>query len=98
MNKKNRSDKKIIPNIKNLPLAEYFASLPKAERIPIIISAPKKEIVHKIAEVTKRDPHTVKRWMLGYMRPNSAIERQIIADMLESTVDILFPEVKPAIS
>ena len=33
MSKKNGSDNNIVPNLKKLPLAEYFAALPKAENV-----------------------------------------------------------------
>ena len=45
MSKKNGSDNNIVPNLKKLPLAEYFAALPKAERRPVIISAPKEDVI-----------------------------------------------------
>ena len=48
MSKKNGSDNNIVPNLKKLPLAEYFAALPKAERRPVIISAPKEDVITAI--------------------------------------------------
>ena len=54
MSKKNGSDNNIVPNLKKLPLAEYFAALPKAERRPVIISAPKEDVITAIVEATQR--------------------------------------------
>lgn len=92
MSKKNLSSNGISPNLKKLPLTEYFKRLPKAERRPIIISAPKEDLVNAIAEATQRNRHTVRCWLLGYAKPSSNIERQIIADLLKSDIDILFPK------
>ena len=92
MSKKNQSDNKIAPNLKKLPLTEYYKRLPKADRRPVIISAPKQELVDAIAAATERDPHTVKRWLLGYTQPGSASEKKVIAQMLQSTVEGLFPQ------
>ena len=36
MSKKNGSDNNIVPNLKKLPLAEYFAALPKAHNVIVI--------------------------------------------------------------
>ncbi|NDV81290.1 hypothetical protein [Bacteroides sp. 51] len=91
MSKKTQPDNKFVPNVKNLPLTEYFKTLPKAVRRPVIYSSPKKELVDAIAEATQRDPHSVKRWMYGYAAPSSLIEKKIVADMLGSSVEILFP-------
>ena len=66
MSKKNGSDNNIVPNLKKLPLAEYFAALPKAERRPVIISAPKEDVITAIVEATQRNRHTVRCWMYGY--------------------------------
>lgn len=55
MSKKNGSDNNIVPNLKKLPLAEYFAALPKAERRPVIISAPKEDVITAIVEATQRN-------------------------------------------
>lgn len=92
MSKKNVSNNGICPNLKKLPLTEYFQSLPKAERRPIIISAPKEDLVNRIAEATQRHKHTVRCWVLGYSKPSSVIEQQIIADLLQSDIDTLFPK------
>ncbi len=92
MSKKNVGGKEIVPNLKKLPLTEYFSRLPKAKRKPLIISAPKDDLVNAISEATSRHKHTVRCWMLGYSRPSSMIEKRIVADLLHSTVEILFPE------
>ena len=63
MSKKNGSDNNIVPNLKKLPLAEYFAALPKAERRPVIISAPKEDVITAIVEAIQRNRHTVRCWM-----------------------------------
>ena len=96
MSKKNLSGNIIAPNLKKLPLTEYFASLPKAERRPVIISAPKEDLITAISEATKRNRHTVRCWLLGYSRPNSMIEKEIVAEILQSNIDILFPAKKQA--
>lgn len=79
MSKKNGSDNNIVPNLKKLPLAEYFAALPKAERRPVIISAPKEDVITAIVEATQRNRHTVRCWMYGYTQPNSMVEKKIVA-------------------
>ena len=84
MEKKN---KQIIPNCDDLSLTEYFSHLPKATRIPVIISAPKEELVEEIALLCAR------RWVYGYTKPNP-VEKQKIAVLLESSVEVLFP-IKP---
>ena len=61
---------------KKLPLAEYFAALPKAERRPVIISAPKEDVITAIVEATQRNRHTVRCWMYGYTQPNSMVEKK----------------------
>lgn len=96
MSKKNGSDNNIVPNLKKLPLTEYFKSLPKAQRSTIIISSPKEDIITTIAEATKRHKHTVRCWMMGYSQPGSMIEKSIVAEILHSDVETLFPERKEA--
>lgn len=83
MSKKNGSDNNIVPNLKKLPLAEYFAALPKAERRPVIISAPKEDVITAIVEATQRNRHTVRCWMYGYTQPNSMVEKKIVAEILQ---------------
>ena len=94
MSKKNGSDNNIVPNLKKLPLAEHFAALPKAERRPVIISAPKEDVITAIVEATQRNRHTVRCWMYGYTQPNSMVEKKIVAEILQSDVATLFPERK----
>lgn len=95
MSKKNGSDNNIVPNLKKLPLAEYFAALPKAERRPVIISAPKEDVITAIVEATQRNRHTVCCWMYGYTQPNSIwLKKKIVAEILQSDVATLFPERK----
>lgn len=96
MNKKNGSDNNIVPNLKKLPLKEYFKALPKAQRSTIIISSPKEDLITAIAERTKRTRHTVRCWLSGYFRPSSILEKEIIAEMLQSDIETLFPDRKEA--
>ena len=85
MSKKNGSDNNIVPNLKKLP---------KAERRPVIISAPKEDVITAIVEATQRNRHTVRCWMYGYTQPNSMVEKKIVAEILQSDVATLFPERK----
>lgn len=92
MDIKETTNKSFTPNLENLPLTEYFANLPKAKRKPLIISAPKEEVINAIAKATKRNPHTVRCWMLGYSQPNSFNDKSTIAEILQSDVKTLFPK------
>lgn len=95
MSKKNGSDNNIVPNLKKLPhSASILAALPKAERRPVIISAPKEDVITAIVEATQRNRHTVRCWMYGYTQPNSMVEKKIVAEILQSDVATLFPERK----
>lgn len=96
MSKKNDSGNNIAPNLKKLPLTEYFKSLPKAQRSTIIISSPKEDTIAMIAEATRRHKHTVRCWMMGYSQPGSLVEKEIVAEILQSDVATLFPERKEA--
>ena len=62
MSKKNRKNKTIIPNSKNLPLTEYFAELPNR-------SNERKNVLVKIAKETGREECSVRRWMNGEALP-----------------------------
>lgn len=96
MSKKNDSGNNIAPNLKKLPLTEYFKSLPKAQRSTVIISSPKEDTIAMIAKATKRHKHTVRCWMMGYSQPGSLVEKEIVAEILQSDVATLFPERKEA--
>jgi hypothetical protein len=91
MSRINHTDKKIVPNVEKLPLAEYYRSLPKAERRPVIISAPRTDLVNALAKLCYRDPHTVKRWLYGYNEPFLS-EKKRIAEFLGCSVECLWPQ------
>ncbi|MCD8042956.1 MAG: hypothetical protein LUH10_07810 [Tannerellaceae bacterium] len=86
-----REKKLILPNDKNLSLKEYFAALPKAERRPVIISAPKEELIEAIARLSGKTKMTARRWVYGYVEPCLA-EKEKIAALLNCPVEVLFPE------
>lgn len=91
MRKNAQTNKRIVPNLDKLPLIEYFANLPKANRRPVIISAPKEEIVEIIAEACGKTKMTARRWLYGYTKPCQA-EKEKIAELLQCSVSDLFPE------
>lgn len=91
MRKNVQKNKKIVPNVGKLPLIEYFANLPKANRRPVIISAPKEDIVEMIAEACGKTKMTARRWLYGYTKPCQA-EKEKIAVLLQCSVSELFPE------
>lgn len=64
------------------------------QRRPVIISAPKEDVITAIVEATQRNRHTVRCWMYGYTQPNSMVEKKIVAEILQSDVATLFPERK----
>ncbi|MCD7931831.1 MAG: hypothetical protein LUH15_10990 [Tannerellaceae bacterium] len=69
MSEKVERIRRIIPNDKNLSLTAYFANLPKAERRPVIISAPKEDLVEAIAGLSGKTKMTARRWVYGYVEP-----------------------------
>lgn len=91
MNKNVQKNKQIIPNLKKLPLTEYFACLPKADRRPVIISAPKQALAEEISKICGKTKMTTMRWLYGYTEPCLA-EKEKIATLLECPVECLFPE------
>lgn len=95
MRKNTRKNKQIVPNLLKLPLTKYFANLPKASRRPVIISAPKEELVEMIAEACGKTKMTARRWLYGYTNPCQA-EKEKIAELLQCSVSDLFPEVQEA--
>lgn len=90
MTKINEPNKSFVPNVKNLPIKEYFASLPKAQRVPLIISSPKTDLIKALAELCDRDEHTIKRWVYGYSTPYLS-EKKKVAAFLGCTVECLWP-------
>lgn len=94
MSEKEERIRRIIPNDKNLSLKDYFASLPKAERRPVIISAPKEELVEAIARLSGKTKMTARRWVYGYVEPCLA-EKEKIAELLGCPVEVLFPSSRP---
>ncbi|MCD8042572.1 MAG: hypothetical protein LUH10_05860 [Tannerellaceae bacterium] len=91
MDKNPERSKKIVPNDQNLSLKEYFANLPKAERRPVIISAPKEELIEQISTLCGKTKMTARRWVYGYVEPCLA-EKEKIATLLNCPVEVLFPE------
>ena len=92
MTKNAQTNKEIVPNLDKLPLIQYFANLP---RRPVIISAPKEEIVELIAETCGKTKMTARRWLYGYTKPCQA-EKEKIAELLQCSVSDLFPETQKA--
>ncbi|MCC8133201.1 MAG: hypothetical protein LIP04_06185 [Tannerellaceae bacterium] len=87
------NNKQIIPNCEGLSLTEYFSKLPKAKRRPVIISAPKEELITEIARLCGKTKMTARRWVYGYVEPCLA-EKEKIAHLLDCPVDALFPQPK----
>jgi|GEM_PF-714749 len=79
------------PNKGELPLTQYFHDLPKAVRRPVIISAPKEELITEIARICGKTKMTARRWVYGYAEPCLS-EKEKIATLLECDVESLFPE------
>ena len=89
MNKKNEEIKVDKPDSANLPLTEYYKSLPSAKRK--VVSAPKDEFLELIAKITGRTPSSVRRWCLGDSVPPPHVQKKI-AKHLNSTPENLFPK------
>lgn len=93
MNKNNQTNKQIAPNLKKLPLKEYYNSLPFAKKHVVVISKPREELASAIAESCGKSLMTAKRWIYGYSNPCPA-EKEKIAELLGTSVDNLFPQNK----
>lgn len=96
MAKSNETSKKIVPNLKKLPLKEYYNALPNAERVPVIISKPKDDLVEAIAKACSKSTMTAKRWIYGYSVPCLA-EKEKIAGILNCPVECLFVKEQEAV-
>ena len=81
MSKKNQKSKIANPDLGKIPLTRYYENLPNATRA--IIAKPKDDFLNEIAEITERNPETVRTWCLV---------REKIANHMKSKPEILFPE------
>ena len=93
MTKNNQTDKQIVPNVKKLPLKEYYNSLPFAKKQVVVISKPREELAQAIANACGKSLMTAKRWIYGYSKPCPA-EREKIASLLGCPLESLFPKEK----
>jgi hypothetical protein len=89
MNKKNLKSKADSLDLRNLPLTEYYETLPTATRI--IISAPKDELLEDLSKLTGRTKETVRTWCLGINNPPQHIKVKI-AKYFHTSPETLFPE------
>lgn len=77
MKKKLDVSKVIIPNLANLPLTEYWQSLPSAKRKTKY--APKEDLLAIVATATCRHPETCRNWFLGAFNPPTLALEKIAA-------------------
>lgn len=89
MNKKNLKSKVDSLDLRNLPLTEYYETLPTATRT--ITSAPKDELLEDLSKLTGRTKETVRTWCLGTNNPPQHIKVKI-AKYFSTTLETLFPE------
>lgn len=90
MNKNPQTDKQIAPNVKKLPLKEYYKSLPFAKKHVVAVSKPREELAEAIAAACGKSVMTAKRWIYGYSKPCPA-EKEKIATLLGCSIECLFP-------
>ena len=89
MSKKNQKSKIVNPDLGKIPLTRYYENLTNATRA--IIAKPKDDFLNEIAEITGRNPETVRTWCLGINTPPPHV-REKIANHMKSKPEILFPE------
>lgn len=97
MTKNNQTGKQIAPNVKKLPLREYYNSLPFAKKQVVAISKPREELAQAIADACGKSLMTAKRWIYGYSKPCPA-EKEKIAAMLGCPLECLFPKEEEVIA
>ncbi|SFK98848.1 hypothetical protein [Proteiniphilum acetatigenes] len=89
MDKKNKKHKIEKSNLANLPLKEYYATLPAASRkIP---KSPRDEFMAEIMAVTGRSHWAVRQWCLGNIVPPLHVQDKM-ADHFGTTPETLFPK------
>ena len=79
-----RKTKTIIPNTENLPIKEYWDKLPKRNGL-------RDNLLAKLAKQTGRQSGTIRCWFLGTALPPTPKLKQQVADIVGSTVEVLFP-------
>lgn len=82
---------KIVPNSEKLPLPEYYNSLPDVRNLPVGALSPKNYFLDIVSKVTERPVSTLRRWVAGTSNP-APLEKQAIANLINSSVETLFPE------
>lgn len=88
MNKKTMKSKLYNSDFRNLPLAEYYNTLPTAKRT--VLHAPKEDFLKEISIITGRTTETVRSWCLGNSVPPMHVQKRI-AKHMKSKPEILFP-------
>jgi hypothetical protein len=91
MKKKSILSNRVAPNLKKLPLTEYYSSIPDIRHVPEGTLTPKLVLLYAIADVTGKSHETIRRWVSGKAAP-TPLEKDAVAHLLQSDVEILFPE------
>jgi hypothetical protein len=89
--KKQSVNLKIEPNLKNLPLTEYYNQLPDVRNVKKGTLTPRLKLLTSISGIAGKPVGSIRRWCYGTAKPN-LLEKQAIARLLKSDVESLFPE------
>ncbi|MBR8726014.1 hypothetical protein [Bacteroides pyogenes] len=91
MRKKTAISKNIQPNVENLPFTEYYQSIPDVRKVPRGTITVRQQLIYAISDLTGKSIYTIRRWVTGKIVP-LPLEQEVIADLLKSDVETLFPE------
>lgn len=88
--KKQSVNLKIEPNVKNIPLTEYYNQLPDFRNVKKGTLTPRLRVLTAISDIVGKPVGSIRRWCYGTAKPN-LLEKQAIARLLKSDVETLFP-------
>jgi len=88
--KKQSAIKKIRPNLENLPLTEYYSTLPDVRKVPKGTFTHKSILLHAISQAVGKPATSIRRWVAGTVQP-APTEKAQIAKILKCSVECLFP-------
>lgn len=89
----NKHDVKAVvnPNFEKLTFKEYYNRLKQEPKVSNSPTTPLDDFLLIAARKTGKHPGSIRRWAYGTAKPN-LLEKAAMAELLQSDVDILFPE------